>query len=257
MKYIIANWKMNLGVRESVALARGVLRHIRGKDIVPQIVLCPAMTALGEVQKSLAKSKVLLGGQNAGVDYRSGAYTGEVSPSMLEDVKCKYVLIGHSERRHFFAEDLALIRQRLQAVVKSNLTPILCVGELRVEHENGEAFSVIEEQLESAIKHVDFNGKNFPMIAYEPVWSIGTGDVPDIGYVVEMHAYIRDIVSGLVGVNIDEVKVLYGGSINENNAHSFLRESEVDGVLVGGASLKINSFTEIIDVTLDIMEAQK
>lgn len=257
MKYIIANWKMNLGVRESVALARGVLRHIRGKDIVPQIVLCPAMTALSEVHKSLAKSKVLLGGQNSGIDYRSGSYTGEVSPSMLEDVKCKYVLIGHSERRHIFDEDLALIRKRLQAVAESHLKPILCVGELKDEYENGEAFNVIEEQIESAIKHIDFKNKNFPMIAYEPVWSIGTGNIPEIGYVVEIHTHIRDVVAGLVGVDIDEVKVLYGGSVDEDNVHSFLRESEVDGVLIGGASLKINSFTKIVDVALDIMEAQK
>jgi triosephosphate isomerase len=256
MKYIVANWKMNLGVRESVALARGVLRHIRGKDILPQIILAPAMTSLSEVHKSLVRSRVYLAAQNSGLEYRSGAFTGEVSPAMLEDVQCKYALVGHSERRHILLEDDAIVRRRIKALSQSRVKPILCVGELLVEFESGQTLTLIEEQLEAALKHIDFEIGNIPIIAYEPVWSIGTGKVPEIAHIIEVHAHIRDIVAGLLGVDLADIVVLYGGSVDEQNAHSLLRESEIDGVLVGGASLRIHSFSDIIDIASDIIKAQ-
>lgn len=138
-----------------------------------------------------------------------------------------------------------------------SMRPILCVGELLEEHENGEAIKVVDEQLEASLKHLDFSKANLPIIAYEPVWSIGTGKIPDIGYIVEIHSHIRDTVAGLLGVSLSEIKVLYGGSVTEENIHSLLRESEVDGVLIGGASLRIHSMTQMIDIASDIIEVQK
>lgn len=256
MKYIVANWKMNLTVRESVALARGVLREIRGWQHVPQIVLCPAATALHEVYKSVARSRVALGAQNCGPHVRAGAFTGEISPSMLEDLKCAYTLIGHSERRHLGETDV-LIRQKLQSALQSKVMPILCIGESYEDHERGNSVAVIEEQLTSALKHLELGRDQKLMIAYEPVWAIGTGNTPSVGEIVEMHTLIRETVSSLTGRSLEEISVLYGGSVNEENAYQLLREPQIDGVLVGGASLKLHAFGEILKAGSEVLAAQE
>lgn len=259
MKYIVANWKMNLTVRESVALARGVLREMRGVDHVPQVILCPSFTALHEVYKSLARSRVALGAQNCGPHTRAGAFTGEISPSMLEDTHCQYVIIGHSERRHL-GEEQALIRQKLQAAYASRLVPMLCVGESYDDHEHGNAFPVVEEQLKSALYHIDIPVSRKIMIAYEPVWAISTNGMteePVVSDIVEMHTHIRELVSTWTGRSMQDVVVLYGGSVDEDSAYRLLREPQIDGVLVGGASLKLHNFSRIIQVAEEIMSAQE
>lgn len=255
MKYIVANWKMNLTVRESVALARGVLRELRGSEQLPQVIVCPPFTALHEVHKSLARSRVALGAQNCGPHTRAGAFTGEISPAMLEDTHCQYVLVGHSERRHLGETDV-LVRQKLQAAHASRLTPILCVGESYDDHENGNAFPVIEEQLKAALKHLEIPVDKKIVIAYEPVWAIGTGETPSIADIVEMHTHIRDLVGSLTGRSLTDIVVLYGGSVTEEHAYTLLREPQIDGVLVGGASLKLHVFAQIMRAGIEVMSAQ-
>jgi triosephosphate isomerase len=255
MKYVIGNWKMHLGVRESVALARGVLRSLRGKEISPEIILCPPFTSLSEVHKVLARSSVKLGAQNCGPE-KNGAFTGEVSVSMLKDVYANYVLIGHSERRHVFAETNEAIAQKMKLTMDSKVNPILCVGELKEIREAGKANEYVSEQILSALQGLKIPSRQTLIIAYEPVWAIGSGETPAVGDVVEMQTFIRELAMKETGLKADRVKVLYGGSVNEENAYSFLRESSVDGLLVGGASLKLASFIAIIDSARDVMSAQ-
>lgn len=247
---------MNLGVRESVALARGVLRHLRGKDVTPEVVLCPPATALFEVYKSLARSRVATGAQTCGPSYRGGAFTGEISPSMLEDVKVEYVLLGHSERRRSFGENDEMIMKKLQALSESNLQPILCVGETAAEHEAGDALEVVSDQLRTVLKYAKWPRGKKLMIAYEPIFAIGTGETPDPGYIVEMHQQIKEVLIEETDFNDENIKVLYGGSVNADNAYQLLREPSVDGVLVGGASLKIQEFKGILDAATDVLIAQ-
>ena len=247
---------MNLGIRESVALARGVLRVLRGQEVAPEVVICPPFTALGEVRKVLARSRVHLGAQNCGME-RSGAYTGEVSVSMLEDVSCSYVIVGHSERRHMFLEPEEIIRKKLATAFDSKLTPILCVGETENERESGQTKEYVQGQLAAALDGVSIpHGKSI-LIAYEPVWAIGTGTPATVGDAIEMHAFIRQEALRLTRRGEDEVFVLYGGSITDENAYQFLREQEVDGLLIGGASLKLQVFSEILQSGIDVIQAQK
>lgn len=254
MKYIVANWKMHLGVRESVALARGVLRSVRGRDEVPDIVLCPAFTSLGEVHKAIARSKVQLGAQSCG-PAKSGAYTGEISPSMVRDVGSQFVIIGHSERRAMGESD-ALIRQKLEAALVQKLTPIVCVGETPEQRESGEAIDVIRDQLRATFEGLKMGRKQKIMIAYEPIWAIGTGVHAEVADVVEMHTIMRDFLANELRVNFDQCFFLYGGSVNADNAYPFLREQSIDGVLVGGASLKLRQFKGIIDAAQEVLTAQ-
>ena len=255
MKYVIGNWKMHLGVRESVAMARGVLRALRGKEDLPEIILCPPFTSLSEVYKVIARSRVMTGGQNCGPE-RSGAYTGEVSVAMLEDVKASTVLIGHSERRHVFGEDDALIAKKYAVALESRVNPVLCVGETNDVREVGTAFDYVRKQLTAALDGTSVPRRHTLMVAYEPVWAIGSGELPAVGDIVEMHGFIRDEIVKLTGEKRTAVKVLYGGSVNEENAYNLLRETDIDGLLVGGASLKLASFSGIIDAARDVIAAQ-
>ncbi len=255
MKTIVANWKMHLGIRESVALARGVLHKLRGHEHLPEVIICPSFTALGEVHKVVARSRVNLGAQNCG-PARSGAFTGEVSPVMLEDVGVTHAIIGHSERRNVFGETEEVIRDRMQAVLsESKIVPILCVGETEDQKEAGQAAEIIKNQLAGAFTRIKIPARRQIFVAYEPVWAIGTGKTPEVGEVVEMHMQIRVMLDQILpGV---DTKILYGGSVKPENAYRLLREGEVDGVLVGGASLKLQKFGEILDAARDVVEAQR
>ena len=256
MKYIFANWKMNLGIRESVALARGVMQTLRGKERTPAVVIFPTFTVLNEVRKVMARSRMRLGAQNCGTE-KKGAFTGEVSIGMLEDVGCEYVLIGHSERRHVFGESLDVVRQRFALAISSSLTPVLCVGEPLDEREAGNAKGYIGEQLTTALKGVRLARQKHLFIAYEPVWAIGSDHAALVADMVEMHEYIKDMARKLVDISQEKVHILYGGSVDAKNAYTFLREDLVDGVLVGGASLKIKEFQGIVDSATDVITAQE
>ncbi len=255
MKYIIGNWKMNLATRESLALVRGVLRALQGKEVVPSVVLCPSFTSLTEVHKLLTRTRVELGAQNAGPD-RAGAMTGEVGLAQLEDVGCKYAIIGHSERRAQFHEDDALIRARLTAVLASSLTPILCVGEPADARARNEAVSYVTEQLHAALRDQAMPRGKKLVVAYEPIWAIGSGHPATPQDAVAMHRAIRDVVKQYARLDGDRVAVVYGGSVEGANAYQFLREAEIDGVLVGGASLRLNEFESILQAATEVIEAQ-
>jgi triosephosphate isomerase len=255
MKYVVANWKMNLGIRESVALARGVVRVLRGREIAPEVILCPALTALSEVHKVLARTRVHQGAQNV-APAESGAWTGEVSVAMLEDVGCQFVIIGHSERRELLGETDQLIKQKVSTVLTSRLTPIVCVGETKLQHDANQAREVVASQLRHALEGNELSGRRVIYLAYEPVWAIGTGTAATIGEVVAMHGFIREVAKQILQARDEQIVVLYGGSVDGENVHGFLRESEVDGVLCGGASLKPAQFQEIVTAAAEIIEVQ-
>ena len=245
-----------MGIRESVALARGVLRFLRGKEATPEVVLCVPFTSLSEVRKVLARSRVMLGAQSCGTE-RSGAFTGEISVSQLEDVACSYVIVGHSERRHIFMESDEIVRKKYAMAMESKLTPILCVGEPSEEREAGRAQTYVQGQIASALDGIHVHsGKNL-IIAYEPVWAIGSGSPATVKDVVEMHAFIREEAACHVNINPEKIVVLYGGSVNDENAYQFLREEGVDGFLVGGASLKLQAFSGILASAIDVIVAQQ
>lgn len=254
MKYIVGNWKMNLGIRESIALTREILRALRGKDFAPSVVLCPSFTALGEVSKILARTRVSLGAQNCGPE-KQGSFTGEVSVGMLEDVGSQYVIIGHSEQRALGDTD-EIVNSRLKTAFNSKLTPILCVGESAEVRDAGGAYEFIEYQIKNALQGIKSLRSKKIMVAYEPIWAIGTGNYATVGDTVEAHAKIRELVTQITGAKDENISVLYGGSVNGKNAYSFLRESEIDGVLVGGASIKLKSFKEIIEAGCEVISAQ-
>lgn len=256
MKYVIANWKMNLGIRESVALARGTLHVLQGKERVPEIVLCPSFTALAEVRKTLARTRMHLGAQNVGPG-RAGAFTGEVGIAQLEDVGCTHVIIGHSERRGVLREPSEVIAEKVRAVFETpSMTPVLCVGEPLEVRKEGKAEEYVKEQLEASLKDVSFSRRRKLIIAYEPVWAIGSGQPATPSDALRMNAIIRKTVMSLTGAAADQVPVLYGGSVDATNAYSFLREPEIDGLLVGGASLKIHDIHAIIQSACDVIAAQ-
>lgn len=256
MKTIIANWKMNAGVRESVALARGTLLTLRGRVVAPELVICPAFVGLSEVHKVVARSSVSLGAQDVFWE-EQGAYTGAVSGRMLTELGVEYVIVGHSERRQTFGETDEQIAKKVALVRSHSMTPIVCVGETRAERDQGLARERVQAQVLSALGEVRLRGREQLMMAYEPVWAIGTGETPDVAEVVQMHEFVRQLVQEVVGeTETGSIRVLYGGSVDGENAYQFLREPEIDGVLVGSASVKLNQFKDIVKAAADVLESQ-
>lgn len=255
MKTIVANWKMHLGIRESLAHARGVLRAIMGNEVLPEIVLCPSFTALSEVRKVLVRTHIGLGAQTMGIE-RFGAFTGDVSVAQLDDVGCHFVIIGHSERRAMNGETDAAVNAKMKIIAQTSLIPVLCVGESKADRDAGHAEKVVIEQLRLALQGVSFAKGARLLVAYEPIWAIGTGVSATSEDAVAMHKTIHTVLHDFVGKGKVDVQVLYGGSVSSENAYQFLREPEVDGVLVGGASLKMQEFEAILFAGRDVMIAQ-
>lgn len=256
MKTVIANWKMNVGTRESVALARGTILALRGKKVVPDVVICPPFVALSEVRKVVARSHVDLGAQDVFWE-ETGSFTGEISARMLSELKVSHAILGHSERREHLAETDEMVNKKLKLAVATNLTPIVCVGENREEREAGKAKEVVEFQVQSALAGVKIRGDKLLYIAYEPIWAIGTGVFATPDDAIEMHGMIRVHVKELMpSLKRDQLRILYGGSVDGENAYPFLREDEVDGVLVGGASVKLSQFKEILTAAGEIIEGK-
>ena len=246
---------MHLGIRESLAHARGVLLSVMGHEVNPEIVLCPSLTALSEVRKVLVRTHVVLGAQTMGTE-RFGAFTGDVSIAQLDDVGCAFVIIGHSERRAMNGETDALVNAKMKLVAQTSLVPVLCVGESKEVRNAGGAEAFVVAQVKAALQGVVFSSTARVMIAYEPLWAIGTGIPATPEDAVAMHRVIRDAVASILGKKILPVSVLYGGSVDAANAHGFLRETEIDGVLVGGASLKLHEFDAIIAAGREVIVAQ-
>ena len=222
--------------RESVALARAVLSTLRGFRGAPDVVLCPPFVAWSDVRKTLAHSRVALGAQDVFWEPQ-GAFTGEISASMLEEFSVSYALVGHSERRKLGETD-AMVNKKVLALLALRIAPVLCVGETAAERDAGKAKEIIVRQLDEALKNVRFKKKDRLFVAYEPVWAIGTGRNARVSDVVEMHQMIKKTVS--------QARLIYGGSVDEKNIRAFLREPDIDGVLVGSASVRATAFSDII-----------
>ena len=242
---IAGNWKMHLTRAEAVALASAVAAASQGLTD-REVMIAPPFTALAAVKEAAAGSPVKVAAQNVGWE-KEGAFTGEVSPPMLLDIGAEMVIIGHSERRHVFGEDNAMINRRLRAALQFGLTPVLCVGETLAEREAGNTFKVIEEQLAQGLAEVTAEEMEKVVVAYEPVWAIGTGKTASNEQAQEVHAFIRQLLTRFYEKTLaDLIRILYGGSVKPDNVDSLMAQPDIDGVLVGGASLKADAFERII-----------
>jgi triosephosphate isomerase len=247
-KYLIAgNWKMNKTASEGVDLVNEINLAV-GKQSDVGVVVCPPFTALESCAKALEDSNVQLGAQNMHPKLE-GAYTGEVSPVMLRSLFCTYVILGHSERREYFQETDAFINEKVLAALESSLKPILCVGETLEQREAGDTITVVKTQLVEGLKGVPADAADHLVIAYEPVWAIGTGKTATPEMAQEVHKVIRDELAGLLGeAAAAKIRILYGGSMKPENASSLMDQPDIDGGLIGGAALKAKSFVELVEI---------
>ncbi len=243
MKLISANWKMNLTPSQTKEYIQRFLPLVEGIED-REILLCPPFTSLCVASEMLKDKKVRLGAQNCHFEPK-GAFTGEISLDMLKELGVSYVIVGHSERRWIFGESDELINKKLTACLKAGIRPILCVGERIEEREAGLTFKVIETQIRLALSGIEAYTDSID-IAYEPVWAIGTGNpaTPEDAQLV--HAFIKDLLCSINPQHTGKTRVLYGGSVNPNNAPDFMKMKDVDGLLVGGASLDPESFAKIV-----------
>jgi triosephosphate isomerase len=242
---IAGNWKMNGRAAEAEILARSIAR---GHDVPigREAVLCPPFTALPAVAAALRATPFKLGAQNCHWESK-GAFTGEISPPMLREAGCEYVIVGHSERRQLFAESDRDVNRKVHAVLAAGLHPILCVGETLEERDRGDTLGVVETQLSRALEGVPTASGTGVVVAYEPVWAIGTGRTATPEQANEVHVTLRRLLAGLFGRDASEaIRIQYGGSVNAENARSLLSQSDIDGALVGGASLSAESFLKIL-----------
>lgn len=239
---IAGNWKMN-GLRaDALALATGVAEGVkRGGWTDREVLVCPPATLLMAVAEAVKGSGVFVGGQNCHAN-ASGAHTGDVSAEMLKDAGASHVIVGHSERRTDCGETDALVRAKAEAAWRGGLVPIVCIGETLAEREAGRTLEVLEMQIKGSVPEAATAAKL--VVAYEPVWAIGTGKTPTVAEVAAAHAHIRKVLSGRVS-DAHAVRVLYGGSVKGSNAGELLAVGDVDGALVGGASLKADEFLAI------------
>jgi len=243
--FIAGNWKMNLDKDSAVALAEGLAREAEQVDDV-DLAVCPPSVYLDSVGKALAGSKVGLGAQNV-YHQPKGAYTGEISVSMLRDLGCEYVILGHSERRHVLGETDDQINKKVHAALDAGLEPIVCVGELLAEREAGKTLDVIRSQFDGSLAGLSKEQIVRVVIAYEPVWAIGTGKVATPQQAEEVHLDLRKILEDRYNKEVaDTVRIQYGGSVKPENAAELLSRPNIDGALVGGASLKVELFMGIV-----------
>jgi triosephosphate isomerase len=245
-KIIAGNWKMNKTATETESLVNDLLLEI-GKFDLCDIVLCPPFTALVQAGAQLASvPNIRLGAQNLH-QKASGAYTGEISGSMLRDLFVRYVIIGHSERRQYFAESNNLISEKIKAALEASLKPIVCIGETLQERESGIWKKILEAQLTEGLADLTPAQLDEIVLAYEPVWAIGTGKTASPEQAQEAHAFIREVLTKLFGEAVAEkLRLQYGGSVKPENAKELLNQPDIDGALVGGASLEARSFAAII-----------
>ena len=242
--FIAGNWKMNLDRASAVALAEGVAKAAEDVDGVDMAV-CPPSCYLEAVERAIGGSKVLLGAQNM-YHEKEGAFTGELSAAMLRDLGCTYVILGHSERRHILGETDEAVNKKVHAALSAGLIPIVCVGELLSEREAGQTLSVIQRQFDGSLAGISEDQMKIVVIAYEPIWAIGTGKVATPQQAEDVHLALRKIVSERYNGSIaDVVRMQYGGSVKPDNAAELLNQPDIDGALVGGASLKADQFLGI------------
>ncbi len=242
---IVGNWKLNKTVGEAIELATAIKNVLGGLPGV-EAGVAPPYTALGAVAKRIEGSQLLLAAQDCYFE-ESGAFTGQISAAMLADVGCGYVIVGHSERRQFFHEDDLTVNKKVKAVIGAGLKPILCVGEQLSEREAGTTFDVVGRQLVGGLEGVSEGDTEGLVVAYEPVWAIGTGKVATNGQAQEVHEFLRNKLRELCGDGVAEaIRIQYGGSVKPDNAAGLMAQPDIDGALVGGASLKAESFIGIL-----------
>ncbi len=242
---IAGNWKMNKTKLESIKLVTE-LKNLVPRTVEVDIIIAPPFTALTYVFEAITGSNIALAAQNCHWE-DSGAYTGEVSPPMLKDLGCSYVILGHSERRQYFGETDSLVNKRLKAALRSKLIPIICVGESLEERKKGETFSVVEGQIKRGLADLTSPEFNEIIIAYEPIWAIGTGETATPAQAQEVHQLIRKTLGELFGGNkAAKIRIQYGGSAKPDNITELMAQEDIDGALVGGASLEARSFAKII-----------
>jgi len=245
-KLIIAgNWKLNNTEKEAVELVTALRNDLVDVNAI-DIVVCPVFTVLPVVHDILLESNIGLGAQNVYWE-DSGAFTGEISAPLLKDIGVQYVIVGHSERRQYFGETDETVNKRIKAALAHDLTPIVCVGEVLQEREDGKAFEVIQRQCEGAFAGLSAAEMEKLVVAYEPVWAIGTGKTATPDQAQEVHKFIRDLLAKLYDDNVAQtVRIQYGGSVKPENSAELMSQPDIDGALVGGASLKADSFVGII-----------
>jgi len=245
-KTIIAgNWKMYKTVTQAIELTNGLKRNLFDIEGV-EIVVCPPFSSLDEVSEVILESNIKLGAQNMHWE-DEGAFTGEVSPLMLKDLGCKYVILGHSERRQYFSETNEIVNKKVKSALKNGLTPIVCVGERIEERKANKTFEVVKDHVKNSLKDLSKEELNKIVIAYEPVWAIGTGLTATPQQAQEVQNFIRKLLTELSdSETANNITIQYGGSVKPDNIEDLIKEKDIDGALVGGASLKIDSFTEIV-----------
>ena len=246
-KQIVAgNWKMNKTFQEADELINSILEYIKKEDNTAEVVICPPSVYLELASDQANETTLMIGAQNMSCN-ESGAFTGEISAPMLESMGIDYCIIGHSERRKYFNESNEMLTGKVEMALKHDIAPIFCCGELLPEREKGNHFDVVKEQIEKALFHLSENDFSKIVLAYEPVWAIGTGMTATSGQAQEMHLYIRNLVKGKYGDEVaQEITILYGGSCNAKNASELFSNPDVDGGLIGGASLKAEDFIQIV-----------
>jgi triosephosphate isomerase (TIM) len=247
-KLIIGNWKMKVGLGESGALAKKIVEKFADfKETNKEVVICPTLVALSDVAKVVKKTKIKLGAQNVFWEDR-GAYTGEVSPQMLIEAGCQYVIIGHSERRKYLLENYSMIHQKVREVLNTeSLIPVVCIGEENEDRKTDRRDFVLLNQLQQALGGIEIVGKQKIVVAYEPVWAIGSGTAIEPAEAKYAHKIIRLALDDMFGMRVveDNLQIIYGGSVTSKNVKSFSNLENMDGLLVGGASLDAEEFYKI------------
>ena len=245
--FVAGNWKMNTDSHTSISLAESIVSgslETAGQGV--SVAVCPPFVYLQAVAKALSASSVAVGAQDIYYEQK-GAFTGEISASMLKDIGCSYALCGHSERRHVIGETDEMINKKVAAAIGGGLLPILCVGELLAEREASQTSEVISRQIKSDLAGLSVEKVSALTMAYEPVWAIGTGLTATPQQAQEVHAFVRGLLAEMYGAQLaEEIRILYGGSAKPGNAGDLMREQDVDGLLVGGASLNADDFIAII-----------
>ena len=244
-KIIAGNWKMNNDISESQKLVSGIISGL-GNDKHCDVILCPPFTSLSEVNSLIKNTQIKLGAQNMFYE-DNGAFTGEVSANMLKSVGCEYVILGHSERRTIFDESDDLINKKIKKAIQSGLKVIFCIGESLSQRENGTTNEIVKSQMFKGLNGITKDEMKSVIIAYEPIWAIGTGKTATPAQAQEVHLFIRELVAEIYSSSVSENLIIqYGGSVKPDNARELLSQRDIDGALVGGACLKADSFLRII-----------
>jgi triosephosphate isomerase (TIM) len=252
-RYLIAgNWKMNTTLETGGNLARGLADQVRGRNLPVDVLVCPPFPYLSAIGQVVQGSGIAVGAQNCYFE-EPGAFTGEVAPEMLLDVGCQYVILGHSERRHILKECDGMINKKTRAAIAKGLNVVLCVGELLEEREASQTEQVLETQMSGGLTDVSAEEMSRVVIAYEPVWAIGTGKTASPEQAEEAHAYLRKWLENRYNAEVaSHTRILYGGSVKPSNAAELLGQPNVDGALVGGASLSVENFGPIIEAAVTL-----